>query len=145
MKAVIQRVKKANVEVDSSQVAEIGPGILTFLGIEKGDSEEQLKKLIEKICHLRIFEDDHGKMNLSLIDKKAEHLIVSQFTIAADCSKGRRPSFTTAESPILAEKIYLQAIEYSKQLGVKTAAGQFQADMQVQLINDGPVTFILEV
>lgn len=143
MKAVIQRVSQAEVVVEGQSVAKIGGGLFTLLGIEKGDDEAKLRKLVQKICELRIFSDDAGKMNLSLSDAKGEHLIVSQFTLAADCSSGRRPSFTTAERPELAKPLYERAIELSREFGVQTQGGVFQADMKITLTNDGPVTFVL--
>lgn len=145
MKAVIQRVSSAAVQVRGNPVSQIERGILTLLGITQGDTEEQLEKMVRKILELRIFEDDAGKMNRSLIDIQGSHLIVSQFTLAADTSSGRRPSFTTAEKPDRAEFLYEKAISLSQELGVKTQGGVFQADMKVSLTNDGPVTFILEV
>ncbi len=144
MRAVIQRVKSAKVVVDSKEVSRIDRGILTLLGIAKGDTEEQLQKMITKISELRIFEDDAGKMNLSLADIKGSHLIVSQFTLLGDCSKGRRPSFIDAESPDRAKELYEQALQMSHAGGFPTAGGVFQADMKVELVNDGPVTFVLE-
>lgn len=145
MKAVIQRVKHGEVAVDGRVVSKIGPGILTLLGVESGDTEAVLGKMIQKICELRIFEDDAGKMNRSLLDTGGEHLIVSQFTLAGDCSSGRRPSFTGAEKPERARELYERALAISTGLGVRTAGGVFQADMKVSLLNDGPVTFILEL
>jgi D-tyrosyl-tRNA(Tyr) deacylase len=145
MRAVIQRVTKAEVVVDGAKVSEIGPGLLTLLGVAKGDTEEQLKKMVQKIIELRIFEDENGKMNKSLIDIHGSHLIVSQFTLAGDVSSGRRPSFGTAESPDRAKELYERAIALSKEAGVPTAAGVFQADMKIQLINDGPVTFVVDL
>lgn len=144
MKAIIQRVKSASVSVDSLTISNINNGILTFLAVEKGDTETQLEKLIEKIVSYRVFEDEQGKMNLSIKDLSFEHLIVSQFTLAADTNKGKRPSFTNAESPDIAEAMYLKAIELSNGHGIKTFGGKFQAEMKVELINDGPVTFLLE-
>ncbi|MGK5087969.1 D-aminoacyl-tRNA deacylase [Bdellovibrionota bacterium FG-2] len=149
MRAVIQRVKTASVEIDGKRVAEIGPGLLTLLGVARGDTEAQLEKLLRKICELRIFEDDAGKMNRSLLDLSLPpgshaHLIVSQFTLAADCTSGRRPSFTSAEEPVKAKALYEKAIELSAQWGISTQGGIFQADMKVSLVNDGPVTFVLE-
>jgi D-tyrosyl-tRNA(Tyr) deacylase len=145
MKAVIQRVKHAGVVVDGREVSRIGAGILTLLGIAKGDTEAQLSKLIAKICDLRIFEDAQGKMNLSLKEVNGAHLIVSQFTLLGDCSTGRRPSFTNAESPDRAKILYEEALKLSHAHGVQTMGGVFQADMKVDLLNDGPVTFILEL
>ena len=144
MKAVIQRVKHAKVVVDDSTVGEIGPGVLTLLGIVKGDSASQVDQLMDKICHLRIFEDENGKMNRSVTDINGGHLIVSQFTLAADCKTGRRPSFTHAETQEKAKELYEYAVLRSKELGISTQTGQFQANMAVHLINDGPVTFMLE-
>lgn len=144
MRAVIQRVTQAQVRVDGESVSEIQTGILTLLGIAKNDSEEQMRKLIQKIVELRIFEDEAGKMNRSLLDIKGAHLIVSQFTLAGDPSSGRRPSFVNAERPDLAKPLYEKALEFSNGLGVPTTGGIFQADMKITLVNDGPVTFVLD-
>ncbi|MCB0367311.1 MAG: D-tyrosyl-tRNA(Tyr) deacylase [Bdellovibrionaceae bacterium] len=144
MKAVVQRVQRASVQVDGRVVGEIGPGLMTLLGVEKGDSEDQLKWMVQKILDLRIFPDQAGKMNLSLLETGGGHLIVSQFTLAGDCSRGRRPAFTGAEDPERAKEFYLRAIELSQAAGVKTEAGEFGGDMKVELVNDGPVTLILE-
>jgi D-tyrosyl-tRNA(Tyr) deacylase len=144
MKSVIQRVRQAEVVVDGKSVSKTGQGILTLLGVEAGDDEARLRKMIQKICELRIFEDDAGKMNRSLLDIQGEHLIVSQFTLAGDCSSGRRPSFTGAEKPERAKELYERALAISAETGVRTAGGVFQADMKVSLVNDGPVTFILQ-
>jgi D-tyrosyl-tRNA(Tyr) deacylase len=143
MKAVIQRVSSARVEVGGQVVSSIERGILTLLGVETGDSPEQARKLAAKIAELRIFEDDAGKMNLSLKDISGEHLVVSQFTLAGDTSTGRRPSFGTAEKPLKARAIYEDFLKFSEAAGVPTRGGVFQADMKVTLTNDGPVTFIL--
>lgn len=143
MIAVISRVRWARVRVSSEVVGEIEHGILTLLGVEKGDTEEKVNSIIDKILGLRIFEDSDGKMNQSLLDLKGEHLIVSQFTLAADCSSGRRPSFVNAESPDLAKALYLLAVNRSKDSGLKTATGVFQAEMEVESLNHGPATFIL--
>jgi D-tyrosyl-tRNA(Tyr) deacylase len=143
MKAIIQRVKKASVYVNKECVGTIDKGILTLIGFEKNDTEENLNKLIKKILFLRIFEDDKGKMNLSLLDIKGSHLIVSQFTLSADTSSGLRPSFTSAENPEKAKALYEKAIQISKNYGIHTESGIFQANMEVELINDGPATFIL--
>jgi D-tyrosyl-tRNA(Tyr) deacylase len=144
MKAVIQRVKEAQVVVDGEVVSRIGPGILTLLGVQAGDDEIRLRKLLQKICEFRIFEDEEGKMNRSLLDIRGEHLIVSQFTLAADCSAGRRPSFITAEKPARAKELYELGLRISAELGARTSGGVFQADMKVTLLNDGPVTFVLD-
>lgn len=145
MKVVIQRVQEAEVKVNGQSVSKIGFGIVTLLGIAKGDSENTLRKLIKKICELRIFEDDQGKMNQSLIDVHGEHLIVSQFTLLGDCLGGRRPSFIAAESPELAKILYQKSLVMSQELGVRTLGGIFQADMKVSLVNDGPVTFVIDM
>lgn len=145
MKAVIQRVSGAKVEVSGRIVSEIGAGIFTLLGVAPADSEEQVKKLISKIIELRIFEDDQGKMNRSLKEVQGEHLVVSQFTLLGDCSSGRRPSFTGAASPEKAKSLYEQAMQWSRHLGVPTQGGVFQDEMNITLTNCGPVTFVLEV
>lgn len=144
MRAVIQRVKQAAVTVDGREVSRIERGILTLLGVAKGDDEARLAKLVAKICDLRIFEDEAGKMNLSLKDVGGAHLIVSQFTLLGDCSAGRRPSFVNAEAPDRAKALYEKALELSAAQGVATSGGVFQADMKVSLINDGPVTLVLD-
>ncbi len=145
MKAVVQRVQNASVVVDGKQVSSIDKGYLTLLGVAKGDSEEQLQKLMTKILALRIFPDETGKMNLSLKDVGGEHLIVSQFTLLGDASKGNRPSFIGAELPDRAKELYEKALALSESQGVKTQGGIFGADMKVSLLNDGPVTLLLEV
>jgi D-tyrosyl-tRNA(Tyr) deacylase len=144
MKAVIQRVSSAAVEVDGQIVASIGPGILTFLGVHQGDTEAQAQKLITKILELRIFEDAQGKMNHSLLETQGEHLIVSQFTLAADTASGRRPSFIRAERPAQAQPLWEGALKTSQSLGIRTQGGIFQADMKISLVNQGPVTFVLD-
>ena len=144
MRAVIQRVLTAQVDVDGKTVGRIGRGVMTLLGIRQGDTEKELEWLMSKIAKLRIFEDDQGKMNLSLQDVGGEHLIVSQFTLYGDAAKGNRPSFIDAARPEIAKPLYERALELSRGLGLKTEGGQFQADMKVSLVNDGPVTLILE-
>ncbi|MFA7061429.1 MAG: D-aminoacyl-tRNA deacylase [Pedobacter sp.] len=144
MKAVIQRVTSASVVVDEKTVGEIGRGSLVLLGVEKGDDESQADWLAEKIVNLRIFEDEAGKMNLSLPDIGGSLLIVSQFTLAGNCDKGRRPSFDSAAPPEEGKRLYDYFVDELKRLGLPVATGIFQADMQVSLVNDGPVTFILE-
>ncbi|MBJ6749042.1 D-aminoacyl-tRNA deacylase [Geomonas anaerohicana] len=144
MKAVIQRVKRASVTVAGKVVGEIGPGILVLLGVEIGDTCKQADWMAEKIVNLRIFCDDQGKMNLALPDIKGEMLAVSQFTLAGNCSKGRRPSFDTAAAPEEANKLYSYFMGQVWELGVPVQSGIFQADMEVALVNDGPVTFVLE-
>ena len=142
MKAVIQRVTSARVMVEGKEVSAIQKGLLTLFGVEKGDKEEAIAPLIEKIVNLRIFEDSNGKMNLSLKDVEGEHMIVSQFTLLGDCSKGRRPHFMNAEKPDIANEFYKKAVQVSEKL-VPTKQGVFAGDMKIDLTNDGPVTFIL--
>ncbi|MDG0817505.1 D-aminoacyl-tRNA deacylase [Bdellovibrio svalbardensis] len=144
MKAVVQRVLRASVTVDGEQISSIDKGLLTLLGVAKGDTEEQLQKLIQKITSLRIFPDESGKMNLSLKDIGGAHLIVSQFTLLGDTAKGNRPSFIGAETPDLAESLYNKSLEISRAQGIETKGGAFGADMKVELLNDGPVTLIIE-
>ena len=144
MKAVIQRVTRAQVTVDGEVVGAIGLGIAVLLGVEKGDVETDADWLVKKIVELRIFSDDAGKMNLSLADVGGGLLAVSQFTLAGNCAKGRRPSFDTAAPPDDGKRLYDYFVERVRQTGVPVQTGIFQADMQVELVNDGPVTFILE-
>lgn len=144
MRAVIQRVSEARVTVDGKTVGSIDRGILVLVGVEKGDSIKEADWLAEKIINLRIFEDEAGKMNLSLLDLKGELLSVSQFTLAGNCDKGRRPSFDTAAPPEEANHLYQYFNGKVWELGVPVQSGIFQADMKVSLTNDGPVTFILE-
>ena len=144
MKAVIQRVSEAGVEVDGNSVGRIGRGMLVLLGVEKGDGERDADWLADKIANLRIFEDDGGKMNLALGEVGGELLVVSQFTLAGNCAKGRRPSFDSAAPPAEANRLYEYFVERVRRMDVPVATGVFQAMMQVSLVNDGPVTFILE-
>jgi len=144
VKAVIQRVGSAAVEVDGRAVGAIGQGILVLLGVEKGDVERDADWLAEKIVALRIFEDDGGKMNRSLHDIGGELLAVSQFTLAGNCAKGRRPSFDSAAPPADANRLYEYFVAAVRRLGTPVRTGIFQAMMQVSLVNDGPVTFVLE-
>ena len=144
MKALIQRVSEANVSIDGNTVAKIGKGILVFLGVEKGDTEKDIEYMVKKVSNLRIFEDIREKMNLSIQDIQGEVLVVSQFTLAADCKKGNRPSFDSAEEPARAEDMYIKFIDKLRENGLKVATGEFGAYMQVYLINDGPVTIILD-
>ena len=144
MKAVLQRVKSARVTVDGAPTGEIGQGIMVLLGVMEGDTPAHADYLAEKTIHLRIFEDDAGKMNRSLADINGQLLVVSQFTLAADTRKGRRPSFTRAAPPETAEQLYLRFIEKTRALGIHTETGQFQAMMDVSLVNSGPVTLILD-
>ncbi len=149
MKAVVQRVQFARVKVQTAPGQQedsgaIEKGLLTLLGVGHGDTEKEVDWLINKIVKLRIFEDENGKMNKSLQDIGGAHLLVSQFTLFADCSSGNRPSFTGAADLKTAEALYEKAIALSRQLGVKTEQGRFRADMKVELLNDGPVTIILD-
>lgn len=145
MKALIQRVSSASVTVDQHLVGTINTGLLVLLGVEKDDSEQQLKKLAEKVLKYRVFSDENGKMNLNVQQAGGALLVVSQFTLAADTNSGLRPSFSTAAHPELALQLYQDFVAYCRSLGVEVATGQFGADMQVALVNNGPVTFLLEV
>jgi len=144
MRSVVQRVDKAKVIVENRLIAEIGKGLLVFLGVEQGDQEKDADYLSEKIINLRIFEDDHGKMNLSLIDIQGALLVVSQFTLLGDCRKGRRPSFINAEKPDSARLLCNYFINITKERISSVAQGEFQATMSIELINNGPVTMILD-
>jgi len=144
VRAVIQRVSQGKVTVDSEEVGAVGPGLVILLGVGQADSTNDIEYLVSKIVNLRIFSDDAGKMNRSLLDVSGEALIVSQFTLWGDCRKGRRPSFIEAAPPELAEELYLKFVERVKELGIKTATGRFGAMMRLHLVNDGPVTLILD-
>ena len=144
MKAVIQRVSSAQVAVHGEVVGQIGQGIMVLLGVEKGDSEAAADWLAEKMVALRIFEDEAGKMNRALTDIGGAVLAVSQFTLAGNCDKGRRPSFDTAAPADEGRRLYDYFVRALKRQGILVQTGIFQADMQVALVNDGPVTFILE-
>lgn len=145
MKAVIQRVKYANVKIDGKTVGECKQGFMILLGVQNGDTEEDARKLIKKVPVLRVFEDENGKMNKSLLDINGQALVVSQFTLMADCSHGRRPSFTNSAPPDIANELYEYFTQLLMQSGVDSVqTGEFGADMSVELINDGPVTIILD-
>lgn len=144
MKVLIQRTAKADVNIDGETVSSIQKGILALVGIEKGDTKEQVEKLAKKVVNLRIFPDENDKMNLSLIDIQGEMLIVSQFTLCGDCKKGTRPSFDKSAPPQIANELYEYFVSLVKNYGIKTGTGKFGAMMEVSLINDGPVTFMLE-
>ncbi len=144
MRAVLQRVRRAKVTVEGHTVGEIGKGLLVLLGVGQGDSPRQADELLEKIINHRIFEDEVGKLNLSLRDIQGELMIISQFTLYADCRKGRRPSFTDAAPPETAKSVYEYFVAQAKNSGLRAASGVFQAMMDVELINSGPVTILLD-
>lgn len=144
MKAVVQRVRNAHVTVDNTIISNIGNGLLVLLGVQDGDTEKDADFLVDKITHLRIFEDDQDKMNRSLKDVRGEMLVVSQFTLLGDCRKGRRPSFIQAARPETANRLYEYFIGLAAESGVVVKSGQFQALMDVSLTNQGPVTLILD-
>lgn len=144
MRAVVQRVSRAQVSIDEKTTGSIGQGMVVFVGVSPSDTEKDIQWLAEKIVHLRIFEDKDGKMNTSLADIEGEVLIISQFTLYGDCRKGRRPGFSGAAPPAKAEPYYLKFVQEVKSKGVQVATGTFQADMQVELVNDGPVTLLLD-
>jgi D-tyrosyl-tRNA(Tyr) deacylase len=144
MRAVVQRVLSASVTVASDKAGEIGPGLLVFLGVGRGDEETHVRWMAEKIAHLRIFEDDAGKMNRSLLDTSKALLVVSQFTLYGDAHKGRRPSFVEACEPKEAERLYEKFCDACRALGLEVKQGVFRADMKVALLNDGPVTLWLD-
>jgi D-tyrosyl-tRNA(Tyr) deacylase len=144
MRACVQRVSRADVQVEGREVGRIGRGMLVLLGVDKKDTPQDAVALAERLVHLRIFEDDAGKMNRSLSDVAGEMLVVSQFTLLGDCRKGRRPSFVTAAGPELGESLYDLFVAEVAQRGITTATGQFRAMMDVNLTNDGPVTLLLD-
>lgn len=144
MKGLIQRVSHAKVDVDGETVGQIEGGILLLLGVERDDDEAKAQKLLHKVLNYRIFSDDQGKMNLSLQDTGGALLIVSQFTLVADTAKGMRPGFSKGATPADGERLYNYFTAQAKQSGLKVETGQFGANMQVSLNNDGPVTFWLE-
>ena len=144
MRILIQRVSHASVEVEGAVVGAIGPGLLVFLGITHGDTKDQVKWLVNKLIHLRIFMDDQGKFNRSLLESQGSVLIVSQFTLYGDCMEGRRPSFIEAAPPELAKQLYEEFILEVEKEGVLVQSGVFGAKMKVSLLNDGPVTLMIE-
>ena len=145
MRVLIQRVTSASVKVDGKIVGKIGKGFLVFLGIYEEDTEEKIEKLTKKIINLRIFNDENDKMNLSIKDVKGEILLISQFTLCADIRKGNRPSFISAKNPKDANMIYEKTIENIKNENIVVEKGIFGADMKVELLNDGPVTILLDI
>jgi D-tyrosyl-tRNA(Tyr) deacylase len=144
MRAVVQRVRTAKVVVDGELVGKIGSGLLVFLGVGADDQREDAEYLVSKVANLRIFSDSNGKMNLSLREVNGEALVVSQFTLWGDCRKGRRPSFVRAAEPALANALYREFIDLLRQKGIKVAEGKFQEMMDVHLVNDGPVTMLID-
>ena len=143
MRAVVQRVSKSSVTVENEVVGSIEQGLMVLLGVEQGDTAQDMKYIADKVMNLRIFEDDNEKMNLSVQDVNGKLLVVSQFTLLGDCRKGRRPSFVEAARPDEADRLYQELVEYCREtLPVET--GVFQADMQVDILNDGPVTVLLD-
>jgi len=144
MRVCIQRVSSARVVVEGETVGEIGRGLLVLLGVAADDGEAELRWMVDKVVGLRVFEDADGKMNLALVDVVGELLVVSQFTLLGDCRKGRRPSFIAAAPPEQAERMYQQFVDAARGLGVRVATGRFRAHMQVELVNDGPVTILID-
>lgn len=144
MRAVIQRVASSSVTVGGEEIARIGKGMAVLLGVEKGDTIKDVNWLAEKISNLRFFEDEAGKINLSVLDTGGEALVVSQFTLLADCNKGRRPGFDKAAAPDLAEKLYNDFVDMLRACGVSVKTGKFQAEMLFEIANDGPVTLLLD-
>jgi len=144
MRAVVQRVSSASVRVGDEEVGQIGPGLVVLLGVHAGDADSDVRWLADKVIHLRIFEDETGKMNRSLVETGGEMLIVSQFTLYGDCRKGRRPSWSGAAPPEVARPLYERFCSHVRAAGIHVATGRFQAMMQVELVNDGPVTLLLD-
>jgi len=144
LRAVIQKVAHASVKVDGNIIGEIGKGLLVLLGMQESDDEKVMDYMMDKIIHLRIFEDEEGKMNLSLKDVGGELLIVPNFTLYGDARKGKRPSYSNAAPPAVAEQIYNRFIEKAKATGIKVEQGKFQSHMEVNLLNDGPVTILMD-
>ncbi|MDF2891370.1 MAG: D-tyrosyl-tRNA(Tyr) deacylase [Clostridia bacterium] len=144
MRAVVQRVTKGNVEIDGNIVGSIEKGLVVLLGVSEKDTKDDVAYMADKILNLRVFDDEEGKMNFSLLDIKGELLVVSQFTLLGDCRKGRRPNYMAAAKPELADALYNEVVKLCRAQGVKTETGVFQADMKVTIINDGPVTLIID-
>ncbi len=144
MRAVIQRVDKANVKINNEEISSINEGILVLLGVEKEDTRSDADYILDKTINLRIFKDDQDKMNLSLLDVGGEMMVVSQFTLLGDCTKGRRPSFFQAEEPALANELYEYFLKQGAAKVKKLACGKFQEMMKIELVNDGPITMLLD-
>lgn len=144
MRAILQRVRRAEVSVDGKTIGKTDGGYLILLGVKTGDTEEEARFLAKKTAELRVFTDPEGKMNLSLLDIGGSALVVSQFTLYADCKKGRRPAFINAEKPPLSENLYLRYVDFLREAGTKVETGEFGAHMLVSLENDGPVTILLD-
>ena len=144
MKLILQRVSGASVLVDGGVIASINKGILILFGVEKGDGKKQVSFLVDKTLNLRVFSDENGKMNFSCIDVRGDILVVSQFTLLGDCSRGRRPGFDKVADAVTARDLYEYYVELLCKSGLKVDTGKFGADMKLQLVNDGPVTFLLE-
>lgn len=144
MRSVVQRVKRASVTVNGQTVGQINTGLLVLLAVGQGDSSNDLTWMVEKLVGLRIFEDEEGKMNRSILDMGGEFLVVSQFTLYGDCRKGKRPSFSSAAPPEQAKEMFEKSVEGIRSYGLKVETGIFQAEMDVELINDGPVTILLD-
>ena len=145
MRALVQRVEHASVEVDGEIVGRIGPGLLALVGITHDDTEAKARKLAEKLWHLRLFDDDAGQINLSLAETTGEILVVSQFTLYGDTSKGRRPGWSAAARPEVARPLVEAVVDALEELGATVATGRFQTEMRVELVNDGPVTVSVEI
>jgi len=145
MRLILQRVSSASVRVEGEPISSIAAGILVLVGVEKGDGARQVAKVADKLVHLRVFEDAEGRMNRDILEVGGSLMIVSQFTLAGSLAKGRRPSFGAAEAPDKAEPLIQQLVDNLRRLGVPVATGRFRSKMEVELVNDGPVTFILDV
>ena len=144
MRAVVQRVTQGSVEVEGNIVGSIGKGLMVLLGVSEKDTKEDVAYMADKILNLRVFDDEEGKMNYSLLDVQGELLLVSQFTLYGDCRKGRRPNYMAAAKPDKADELYNEVVKLCRDQNVKTETGVFQADMKVSIINDGPVTLIID-
>jgi D-tyrosyl-tRNA(Tyr) deacylase len=144
MRAVVQRAAKGNVEIDNNIVGSINKGLVVLLGVSEKDTKDDVTYMVEKILNLRVFDDEEGKMNFSLLDIQGELLVVSQFTLYGDCRKGRRPNYMAAAKPEIADELYNEFVKLCRAQNVKTETGVFQADMKVNIVNDGPVTLIVD-